>query len=82
MTTEYFNLLDETEQLNLVFNFGVDIAQRTTEEHHITLFQLFSFYVEVYTSGEKCLCEIRGFDDTQFLDIYLSEIDLVAMFGE
>lgn len=81
MTKDHFNSLREDEQLTLVFDFGVDVADRVTEEYQITLFQLFSFYVEIYSSTENWLCEIRGFDDTQFLDIYINQIDLVAMIG-
>ena len=81
MTSTYFNTLDEVDQLDLVFNFGVEIAQRTTEEHQITLFQLFSFYVEVFNSNDDPLCAIKSFDETKFLDIYITEIDLAAMFG-
>lgn len=82
MTAAYFNTLDEIDQLNLVFNFGVDIAQRTSEGQPITLYQLFSFYVEVSHSEDKVYYEIRSFDETKYLDIYIEEIDLVAMLGD
>ncbi len=79
MTAENFNALDNADQLNMVFNYGTDIAQRITSEYQITLFQLFSFYVEIYSSGERWLCAIEGFDDVERLDIYLSNIDLAAL---
>ncbi len=81
MTTNFFNQLDEIDQLNLVFNFGADVAQRTTEDWDITLYLLFSFYVEVYNSKDKIFYEIRGFTETDYLDIYINEMDLTAMFG-
>jgi hypothetical protein len=79
MTAAYFNTLDEVEQLNLVFTFGADVGQRYTEQYQITLFQLFSFYVEVYSSGDKMLCSIKGFDETDYLQPYITGIDLKSM---
>jgi hypothetical protein len=76
MTVEYFNNLDEIDQLNQVFDYGSDVAQRFAEEHQITLFQLDSFYVEIYSSGNKMLCDIKAFDDTAGLDVYLQEINI------
>ena len=80
MTAQYFNTLDEIDQLNLVFTYGADVAQRNTEEHKITLFQLFSFYVEIYSSGERWLYAIKVFDDLEGLDIYIESIDITALF--
>ncbi|MBK8522454.1 MAG: hypothetical protein IPL54_16905 [Chitinophagaceae bacterium] len=65
MTAEYSNTLDEVDQLNLVFGYGADVATRSTEEYQITLFQLFSFYVEIYSSGKRMLFEIKGFFFTE-----------------
>ena len=79
MTVQYFNTLDNVDQLNIVFNYGAYIAQRSTEENQITLFQLFSFYVEIYSSGEKWLCAIESFDDVGGLDIYINDIDITAL---
>lgn len=81
MTLAFFNTLDERDQLNVVVNHGEIIAQRLTEKYQITLSQLFSFYVEVYSSGEKWLCSIRGFDDAENLDIYLESIDISGALG-
>jgi hypothetical protein len=79
MTAEYFNTLENFDQLNIVFNYGTDLAQRTTEEYQITLFQLFSFYVEIHSSGEKWLCAIKAFDNVEGLDIYIEGIDIAAL---
>ncbi len=82
MTADYFNTLDNADQLNIVFNYGTDIAQRITEEYQITLFQLFSFYVKIYSSGEKWLCAIKGFDDLEGLDIYIEGVDIDALLND
>ena len=82
MTAEYFNALDNVDQLNIVFNYGTDLAQRNTAEYQITLFQLFSFYVEIYSSGENWLCAIKGFDDVEGLDIYIEGIDIDALLND
>ena len=79
MTAQYFNTLDEIDQLNLVFTYGADIAQRNTEEHQITLFQLFSFYVEIFSSGDKMLCGVNGFDNFEGLNIYIESIDITSL---
>ncbi|MBK7308332.1 MAG: hypothetical protein IPI88_15815 [Chitinophagaceae bacterium] len=80
MTAQYFNTQDEIDQLNLVFTYGADVAQRNTEEHQITLFQLFSFYVEIFSSGDKMLCAVNGFDDVDRLDIYIENINITSLF--
>lgn len=82
MTADYFNTLDKADQLNMVFNYGTVIAQRITAEYQITLFQLFSFYVEIYSSGEKWLYAIEGFDDVERLDIYISNIDITVILND
>lgn len=79
MTAQYFNTLDNADQLNLVFNYGADIGQRITAEYQITLFQLFSFYVEIYSSAEKWLFAIDGFNDAERLDIYIESIDITSL---
>jgi hypothetical protein len=47
MTLYQFNALNEIEQAEAVWD-GVFVGDREDEEHRILLYQIDSFYVEVY----------------------------------
>lgn len=47
MTLYQFNALDEMEEQEAIWE-GVQIAEREDEEHKISLYQIDSFYVEVF----------------------------------
>ena len=51
MTLYEFNALDDMEQAQAVWN-AVHIGERWEEEHNILLYQVDSFYVEVYHHKE------------------------------
>ena len=59
MTLYQFNMLDENEQAEAVWD-GVRIGERHDEEHSILLYQLDSFYVEVFYDREHNV--IRKFE--------------------
>lgn len=73
MTLYQFNALDETEQHQAVWNNGVHVGDRVEGEHKIILYQLFSFYVELYYHTElNVLRRLRSFSSTECLDAYIS----------
>lgn len=76
MTAAHFNMLGEQQQLRLTFTFGAGIGDRIAGSYQISLYQLFSFYVEIFTSGENMVCRISGFDDTNRLEPYLDKLDM------
>jgi hypothetical protein len=80
MTLQHFNTLSQHKQhRNLLVN-GVWLADRQTQESTVLLFQLDSFYVEIYFSkpGDEIIQSI-SFDSVDFLDPYLEDIDLPCM---
>ncbi len=48
MTFYQFKLLEENKQADEVSNSGVMVAFRVENEFQVALYQLYSFYVEVY----------------------------------
>ena len=77
MTLYQFNALDETEQHEAVWNDGVMVGHKNDGEHRIVLYQLFSFYVELFYNIEyNVLSKLIAFSDTEMLDIYLQQFSL------
>ena len=75
MTLYQFNLLDEMEQAEAVWE-GVHIAEREDEEHKILLYQIDSFYVEVFYHKEyNVIRRFRSFASTEQLEPYLKQMD-------
>ena len=80
MTLYQFNTLDETEQHNAVWNHGVMVGDRVEGEHRVILYQLFSFYVELYYHVKmNVLLRLCSFSNTESLDVYLDQIDLKSL---
>ena len=48
VTINEFNNLSEPEQFNLIWDHGFMMGKRNQGEYEISLFSLFSFYVELY----------------------------------
>lgn len=67
-----FSLLEENEQLDILYHEGVYIGKRKEGLRNILLYQLESFYVEVYYLKHRSHPDkIRCFRSTVFLDPYL-----------
>ena len=80
MTLYQFNALDEAEQHEALWDHGVMIGDRIELEHRIILYQLFSFYVELYYHIEyNVLRRLRSFSSTEPLDAYISKFDLRSL---
>jgi hypothetical protein len=68
--------LDEMEQAEAVWE-GVHIAGREDEDQRILLYQIDSFYVEVfYHKGYNVIRKFRPFAPVNQLEPYLSRINL------
>jgi hypothetical protein len=77
MITNRFNKLGKAQQLALINRFGVLLLESTRCKYFVRLYNLFNFYVEAYClieSGEVVI--INAFDDTNYLQPYLQEIDI------
>jgi hypothetical protein len=75
-----FKFLDDKSQAEVLFNYGVLIAERLYKDLVIQLYQINSFYVEVYyNSIFKMVQGINSFDNLTRLEPYLSSIDISFM---
>lgn len=80
MTLSEFEQMDEAAQMEAVWG-GAFVAIRTDSENEILLYQVDSFYVEVYYNGEyNRIKKFRSFSSTDELIPYLEQIDLNEIF--
>jgi hypothetical protein len=79
MTLKEFNSLDEVDQANEVIN-GIFLDCRMELNFIVLLYDLYSFYVEVYySSTANHILKLKSFRGTQLLDVYLEEIEIDAL---
>jgi hypothetical protein len=77
MRLSEFILLNEDEKRSTVFHDGVCLAQRTSFDSLVFLFQLGSYYVEAYCNPEnKAIEEYIMFDNIDVLKPYLEAIPI------
>jgi hypothetical protein len=80
MTLTEFQLLSQTEKLDLLYKDGVYIGKCMARPVPTLLYQLEGFYVELhytkYRSSIKC---IYCFTNTDFLDPYLEQIEIALL---
>jgi len=81
MTAEDFKLLDNTLQEIIITECGVLLATRESLLHFVALYQVEGFYVEVYCEHvEQKVVNTLCFSNTDLLDPYLGQIDIVRAF--
>lgn len=77
MTLNEFRLLDAEEQTDRLHREGVYIGKQKKGRHTILLYQLDSFYVEVFYAKHRCLVRrVHSFSSTDGLDPYLAHMDV------
>jgi hypothetical protein len=77
MTLNEFNLMDEMEQIETVWNKGVRLAERKTEEQLFELYQIDGFYVELGGPLDAIgYNHILVAETTDLLTPYLDQIQL------
>jgi hypothetical protein len=77
MTAQQFNILNEDIQHKYLLIRGECIASRETEEHCILLFQIDSFYVEVYFDNEcNEIIHSRTFESIDELQPYFEQAEI------
>lgn len=70
-----FNTLAQQEQLNILYRDGVHIGKRTVDDTIVILYQLYSFYVEVYFKEyRKEVSRMITSEDTDLLQSYLHQV--------
>jgi hypothetical protein len=83
MTIYDYNGLNQVEQFEILYNYGVHISDRADDDYCIILFQLHSFYVELYFNiQENALKKFVCFANVDFVEPYLQQIDLSDLYIE
>ena len=81
MTLYQFSVLTENEKTAIVWNEGHFVGDRIENNFSIMLYQVRSFYVEVFYSGkENKISRLRSFSSTEQLEPYLRKIDISELF--
>ena len=77
MTLYEFNALSEDEKAAVLWSKGDFVTERKENNFNILLYQVQSFYVEVFYSGnENKISRLRSFSSTEQLEPYLNNIDI------
>jgi hypothetical protein len=80
MNLQQFNSLGQSVQYQYLLLNGSCIAERKTRDAQVLLFQLDSFYIELFLDqiNDEVLFT-RSFDDTELLAPYFEQIQLEAV---
>jgi hypothetical protein len=79
MTLYEFNALNDLEKNVTLREHGVELSKRTDREYSVYLYQIDSFYVEVY--HHNLVMRYRSFLTTEPLEPYLGSIDISGLFN-
>lgn len=80
MTLAEFRLLKREEQVAVIKGKGTFLFIRQEAGIDIVLYQVASFYAEVYFEGDnKKSIRIKSFDDIASLDVYLAQINITEL---
>ena len=80
MLLKQFKYEDKQKKKELLFEHGVYLANRTEGDFTVFLFQIASFYVEVYfDTEEEQIGYIRAFTGVEYLAPYLQKIDISSL---
>lgn len=80
MTLDEFTTLNEARQAETLLERGIFLTDRLYKNFSIFLYQLDSFYVEVYHNLRYDILQgIRCFEDDDTLQPYLERIDISCL---
>jgi hypothetical protein len=80
MNMYQFNCLDEVRQIELLWSTGVLIGSRQEGFYKILLYQINSFYVEVfYKYFQGKMVKLKSFTDTDLLEPYITSINITSL---
>ena len=78
-----FKQLDLPAQLSYTCQLGVNVSKRAENDCIVVLYQLSTFYVEVYYKRSSFeIIKIISFHSTVLLDPYLKKINIDSIFDE
>jgi len=73
----HFRLLPDKEQFDLLSQHGVYVGKRKEDEMTMVLYQLHTYYVEIfYKQYRKQVSHMRFFTSTDEIQPYLEQIDV------
>jgi hypothetical protein len=77
MNLDHFRLLSKKEQFELLSQHGVYVGKRKEDEMTTVLYQLDTYYVEIfYKQYRKYVSHVRFFTTTDEIQPYLEQIDV------
>jgi hypothetical protein len=80
MTLYEFKLLDINDQAQKTWDMGVLLGYREDGQHHMVLYRVEDFYVEIiYDSEKNEIAGIKSFISEEPLQPYLDKIDLGSL---
>ncbi len=80
MTIKDFSTLCREEQIEHLYEHGVYIGKHLNGRQPIILYQLDSFYVEIfYTKYRQVIDRLNCFTSVEKLDPYLVEMDMMEL---
>lgn len=72
-----FQVMDDTKKIHFLHQQGIYVGKRKLLNSCTVLYQLESFYVEIYYRKYRTYIDkIKVFEDTEFLEPYLDQIDV------
>ena len=78
MQFSYFKTLALPWQAHMICECGIRIAERIESESLIELYQIDSFYIEVYyRQSDNEILRINSFEDTDYLEPYFDKATLL-----
>lgn len=81
MTATLFNALSTFEQMEIIWERGVFLAEREGKEFRYILYQVDGFYIEEMRSlNWNLLYPYRCFDDPSLLEAYFDGIKIIDIF--
>ena len=80
MTLTEFTALDADKQVEIIAHSGVHIAVREHPHHSIRLYQMDTFYAEIFLcKKDNSIWKVGGFDHPILLQPYLKQIDISSL---
>jgi hypothetical protein len=80
MTFLQFNQLSRFDKFAAILEHGVNIGDRRSKYANVILYQVFSFYIEVYYDpSQNEIVQLKSFAGTDLLDPYIKSITVESL---